>query len=258
MNTAVPPLIFSWTPPRTRALGFLFFLIGSFLLHAVCFYVFQIVYPPTVALQPPPARVSVISPDDPESTSFLRWVESEDPALTTTTQRSPAAKPAELPPLQHIPSYATNAPKLKPLPASTAPLNIPSSAALGRVRTPPLLRGADAPALIRKTTVVFSQSLERGEASFLPDFSFHPSQPGAPANARYRVAIDGGGAIQFCFLIESSGDPVLDSEAQKFLRLCRFPSAAGSASDSLLWTIATVLWGNDMTPPANDSPAARP
>src|SRR6266436_5630300 len=68
------------------------------------------------ALMPPPARVTLISPDDPESLALLRWVEAEDPALTTTTQRLPEAKSLVLPPIQHRPSYASHQPKLKALP----------------------------------------------------------------------------------------------------------------------------------------------
>src|SRR5437868_14473791 len=136
MTTAIAPspLIFSWAPPRRRAPALIVFLIASIILHAACFYVFQIVYPPTVALLPAPARVSLISPDDSESIAFLRWVEAEDPALATTTQRPPGNKAIDLPKPQHIPSYATHEPKLKGLPPTTPDRSIPNSAAIGQVR----------------------------------------------------------------------------------------------------------------------------
>src|SRR5947209_11244316 len=124
---APSPLIFSWAPPRHRAYALIVFLIASITLHAACFYIFQIVYPPTVALLPAPARVSLISPDDSESIAFLRWVEAEDPALATTTQRPPGNKAIDLPKLQHIPSYATHEPKLKGLQPTTPDLSIPTS-----------------------------------------------------------------------------------------------------------------------------------
>jgi hypothetical protein len=259
--SAVAPLVFSWAPPRKRRRTLVVFLILSLLLHALCFYIFQIVYPPTVALMPPPARVTLISPDDPESLALLRWVEAEDPALTTTTQRLPETKSFLLPPVQHRPSYASHQPKLKTLPPLLPDLSIPSSAAIGPVRLPRMKANASAPGLARKTTANFADlPAALGEPVF-PDFKFRLTRPDAPANARFRVAIDERGAIRFCFLIESSGDPALDEQARNFLQLCRLkikedsPVTNGTA---LFWATATILWGNDLAlsagPSANSSP----
>src|SRR2546423_8642391 len=98
--SAASPLLFNWSPPPRRSRALVLFLIASVGLHALCFYIFQIVYPPTVALLPAPARVSVISPDDSESVALLRWVEAEDPALASTTQRSPDYHAFALPKLE--------------------------------------------------------------------------------------------------------------------------------------------------------------
>ena len=56
------PLLFSWDSPRRGNLGVLAFLALSLVAHAFCFYIFQVVYPPTVTLLPPPARVALITP----------------------------------------------------------------------------------------------------------------------------------------------------------------------------------------------------
>src|SRR5205814_9334735 len=101
---------------------------------------------------PPPARVTLISPDDPESLALLRWVEAEDPALTTTTQRLPETKSLVLPPVQHRPSHASQQPKLKTLPPLTPDLSIPSSSAIGPVRLPRLIAIASVPSLTRLTS----------------------------------------------------------------------------------------------------------
>src|SRR5438270_1764096 len=262
MTTAIAPspLIFSWAPPRRRAPALIVFLIASIILHAACFYIFQIVYPPTVALLPAPARVSLISGDDSESVAFLRWVEAEDPALATTTQRPPGSKTLDLPRLQHIPSYATHEPKLKTLPPTTPDLSIPSSAAVGRVRVPVLSTAAIASPVTHKTSVQFSESADTLEAPATPGFTFHASRMDAPANARFRVAIDSGGAMRFCFLIESSGDPVLDEQGRNFLQLYRFAPKENAASDepALVWSVATILWGNDITSTPSRIPTASP
>ena len=254
MNVAATPLIFSWAPPRRRIRALIFFLIVSFILHAVCFYVFQIVYPPTVALMPAPARLSIISPDNSESVAFLRWVESEDPALATTTQRAPVSKAIELPPLHHVASYTITEPKLKKLPPNAPDLSIPSSAAIGAVRVPRTGNAAIPPSLTRKTSVSFAEPTEEFDAPVLPEFAFHASREGAPANARFRIAIDGHGTIRFCFLIESCGDAALDEQARSFLQLCRFvPKENGDRFPALLWSVATILWGNDIVAPSTNN-----
>ena len=259
---ATAPLIFSWAPPRKRRRALIVFLILSLLLHALCFYVFQIVYPPTVALLPPPARMTLISPDNPESLALLRWVEAEDPALATTTQRASEAKAFVLPPNEHHPFYATHQPKLRTLPPLAPDLGIPSAAAVGPVRLPQMKVAVTG--FMRKTMALFADLPPNLGDPIFADFKFRLTRPDAPANARFRVAIDEGGAIRFCFLIESSGDPALDEQGRNFLQLCRFkspsrPSAEANAplpnETGLFWTTTTLLWGNDL---ASTAPASSP
>src|SRR5436309_10341350 len=210
---------------------------------------------------PPPARVTLISPDDPESLALLRWVEAEDPALTTTTQRLPEAKSLVLPPIQHRPSYASHQPKLKTLPPLTPDLSIPSSAATGPVRLPRMKANASAPGLARKTTANFADLPAALGDPVFADFKFRLTRPDAPANARFRVAIDERGTIRFCFLIESSGDPALDEQARNFLQLCRLKTnqnTAGIGRAALFWTSATILWGNDLVPNSSTSAHSTP
>src|SRR5437867_4051732 len=49
-QSAAEPLIFSWDSPRGEKLAIAVFLAISLVAHAVCFYIFQLVYPPTVAV----------------------------------------------------------------------------------------------------------------------------------------------------------------------------------------------------------------
>jgi hypothetical protein len=259
--STVAPLVFSWAPPRKRRRALIVFLILSLLLHALCFYIFQIVYPPTVALMPPPARVILISPDDPESLALLRWVEAEDPALTTTTQRLSETKSLVLPLVQHRPFYASHQPKLKIHPPLMPDLSIPSSAVIGPVRLPQMKVNASAPGLARKTTANFADLPSALGDPIFADFRFRLTRPDAPANARFRVAIDERGTIRFSFLIESSGDPALDEQARTFLQLCRLKTkenSPGTNGTALFWTTATILWGNDLAPSSGPSPNSSP
>ena len=258
---AAEALVFSWASPRKRWRALVIFLILSLLLHAFCFYLFQIVYPPTVALLPPPARVALISPDNPESLALLRWVEAEDPALATTTQRAPDTKSFVLPPIQHRPFYSLHQPKLKTILPLAPDLSIPSAAAIGPVHLPQMKENGSVSGLSRKTTALFAELPPALGEPTLPDFKFRLTRPEAPANTRFRVAIDERGAIRFCFLIESSGDPALDEQARNFLQLCRLKTAQNvllADTTGLFWTTATILWGNDLTlssnAPANSAP----
>jgi hypothetical protein len=254
MSATAAPLLFQWADPERRRRSLFFFILASALLHALCFYVFQIVYPPAVALLPPPARVSVVSEDDPESRALLHWVEAEDPALASTTQRPPGYRALDLPKLAHVPSFAKHEPALKIIPQAAPDLHIPSSAALGSM--PRRRAAAPLPLLSRKTVAVFSDAERSLGAPLLPDFTFHLNRPDAPANVRFRVAIDASGAVRFCFLVESSGDAQLDEQARQFVLLCRFPKRAAAAS--LTWCEAAVLWGNDFAPLASSGRSSGP
>ncbi len=121
------PLLFSWEPPRRRQIAISTFLALSLIAHALCFYVFQIIYPTTVSLLPPPARVSVISSDSEEGRTLLRWIDAEDPALAFTTQRPPEARLRALPKVEHIPSYLAVDLAFKQVPLPVVDLHIPSS-----------------------------------------------------------------------------------------------------------------------------------
>src|SRR5207244_8729083 len=98
-------LLFHWEPPRRRKLAIAGFLLASVALHALCFYIFQVVYPPVISLLPPPARVTVITPASEEARTFLNWLAAEDPAVASQTQRPADAPAFRLPKLAHVPSY---------------------------------------------------------------------------------------------------------------------------------------------------------
>ncbi len=255
MSASAPALVFDWTTPRRRGNVLIFFLGASLLLHGLCFYLFQVVYPPAITMLPPPARVSVITPENAEAQALVRWTEAEDPALATTPQRPPDRSGVSLPEIEHVPSYATHNPHLKTLPAPTPDTRIPSAASEAVVpRTPfrPL-----PPLATQKTAIIFEDGSENLGRLLTPDFKFQRTRPDAPANARFRVAIDEWGAIRFAFLAESSSDPALDEQAHRFLQLCRFqPAAAKSTSpqDALTWTSATIFWGSDLLAPGKPVP----
>src|SRR5437879_3023877 len=214
------PLLFSWEPPRRQQIAISTFLALSLIAHALCFYVFQITYPTTVSLLPPPARVSVISSDSEEGRTLLRWIDAEDPALAFTTQRPPEARLRALPRVEHVPSYLAVEPVLKEVPPLIVDLRIPSSQPPGAV--PFVHRKAPQTLGPITTSVSFSEELEAFGAPMWPDPSFAASNGETPETIRFRVAVSGLGELRYCFRLNSSGDPALDEQARRYLTRCRF------------------------------------
>jgi hypothetical protein len=256
---ASAPLLFDWDAPGQRTLALTGFLVASALAHAICFYVFQIVYPPTLSLLAAPARVSVISPNTEEGRSLLRWIESEDPALASTTVRPADEKMYALPKVEHVPSYAGYEPALKKAPPLVVDLRIPSAQPPGpvpMVRARPVLTTPVLP-----TSVSFSEEIEKlGPANF-PSTKFSAATKEAPGNLRFHIGVSSRGEVRFCFPLNSSGDPALDEAARSHLILTRFPAGLESAKKTeagLTWGTATVLWGNDVAPARPDSPEKPP
>src|SRR5947199_10699017 len=115
-ETASEPLLFACGSPGRAKLAIAAFLVISLIAHALCFYIFQIVYPPTVALLPPPARITLITPNSEEGRTLLRWMDAEDPALAFTTRRPQETKLRAVSKAQHVPSYSAIEPTLKNIP----------------------------------------------------------------------------------------------------------------------------------------------
>jgi len=246
------PLLFNWDPPRGRNLAITGFLIASLGAHAACFYVFQIVYPPTVSLTPAPKRVNLIGANSEQAVTLLRWLDAEDPALVSTTRRPPYMRRREIGKVEHIPSYSASEPALKEAPPLTVDLRVPSAQPPGPV--PAAARAQPSPIGVTPTKVTFSNELDRiGQPKFVPT-KFKASAHEPPQNAQFRIAVDEQGTVRYCFILSSSGDAALDEQAREHLALSRFPArlvlsgAEGSTSDgnSLVWGMATIEWGNDV------------
>jgi hypothetical protein len=249
-DSAAEPLIFSWDSPRRQKLAITVFLALSLGAHALCFYIFQIVYPPTVALLPPPARVTLITAASEEGRALLRWIDSEDPALAFTTQRPPDTRLHALPKAEHVPSYSAMQPTLKDIPPLERDLRIPSCHPAGAVR---LARQKTTPAMgVFTTSVSFSKEFDVFGDPTLPQANFAASNEETPQTVRFRVGVNKLGEIRYCFPVNSSGDPALDEQAHLYVARCRFPKSSvnsGKADSFLTWGIATIEWGNDIARP---------
>jgi hypothetical protein len=253
---AAEPLLFSWDSPRQQRTMLAAFLLLSFVAHALCFYVFQIVYPTPVALLPPPARVTFIAPDSQEGRTLLRWIDAEDPAVAFTTHPAPGARLGALPNTGHVPSYSAIEPILKELPPLRSDLRIPSSRPPGPVHS--VARKTASARGTARTYIFFSKDLDQFRAPTLPPSSFATSKEETPETLRFRVAVNEFGEIRYCFPINSSGDPALDEQGRLQLVRSRFSPNGGIAAkpgSSLVWGIATIQWGSEVARP-QQAPAA--
>ncbi|MBA3962969.1 MAG: hypothetical protein H0X40_13875 [Chthoniobacterales bacterium] len=243
-------LLFHWERPRRRRLAIAGFILASLGLHALCFLLFQVIYPPTISLLPPPARVSVIAPTSDEARSYLQWLAAEDPALASQTQRPAETRAYQLPKLAHIPSYTTVPPQLRQLPPRPAK-NLAVSA-MPPAPVPMNSLGEEPPSVAVRSTIAFSGALQNLAAT-QPDLKFHPSTRDAPEDSRFRIAVDTMGVVRYSLLESSSGDSALDDQARRYLALCRFARTTKTnlPNDKLIWATAAVNFGNDLiTPPA--------
>jgi len=254
-DTTADDLIFGWERRGRGKWTIAGFLLGSLVVHAVGFYLFQIVYPPAVALLPPPGRVSLIAPTTDEGRLLLGWVDAEDPALASTTQPIGGGKSLAMPTIQHAPSYFTRQPALKELPPAPSSLRIPSARPPAPVESPTIR--AEPTAKITPTAIRFSPDLEALGSAQIPGLKFTASSQESPQAARFRIAVNGHGEVRHCFLENSSGDVALDEQARKYLVVSRFSPIENRESGSgnnLIWGTAIVEWGNDLTPFAAPNP----
>ena len=253
---AAEPLLFVWDHPRRRMTMLAAFLVLSLIAHALCFYVFQIVYPAPVALLPPPGRVTFIAPRSEEGRTLLRWIDAEDPAVAFTTDLAPGARVGALPKTEHLPSYSTVEPILKELPPLKVDLRIPSSRPPSAVK--PTSRTTTSPRGTSRTYISFSNELDQFETPTVPQSSFGASKEETPETLRFRVAVNNLGEIRYCFPINSSGDPALDEQARLQIIRTRFLQSrqTGTKScSSLVWGMATIQWSSDVARPQR-APAA--
>jgi len=238
------PLVFNWDAPRRRNLTIICFLFASFVAHVACFYLFQVVYPPTISLTPAPQRVNLISANSEQGATLLRWIDAEDPALASTTRKPSDAKRYLLGKVEHVPSYFASEPALKQAPPLTVDLRIPSAQPPAPVRA--AVRVPAKPIGLIPTKVTFSNEFQAfGQPKFVAT-NFKASTNDPPQNAQFLIGVDSLGAVIYCFSLTSSGDPVLDEQARQHLALCRFPIGSTPNRDALVWGIATIEWGNDV------------
>lgn len=226
------PGIIPWT-----LLGF---ILLSACVHALGFYLFQTIYPPVAHLAPPPAQVGLIVPGTPEADAILRWIDSEDPALTAEPIKAPVPGLTSLP---YIASYETvhahpamaAAPE-KPLPYPSGVNGVDLVKIAAAHETP-----SASPAPQEPTVLSFSGPLENAALSPLPPLDvLRETELGTDLlPATFLLGVSDTGDVRYLFIQESSNDKALDAAAGRLLGQVKFRSS----STPITWGFATFHWG---------------
>jgi len=232
----------TFVPSNDRGFPFILFLcvLGSLLLHASTFFLFQVVYPQRVTIPPPAPRVSLLTPSSPENIALLRWIEAEDPALVASDN---AAAPPGLAEVRYRPSFAT--PRTAPLGApAEQPQAVRFPAARDRLvpaESSGLLSAAAVAAPVQETTVRYSSALAPRVSTQNPPitFPYHASTPAEPTTLL--VGVNTQGAARFVIIQQSSGDPALDQLAAAHVAHVAFVPG----TSPITWGFATCTWGGD-------------
>src|SRR4030095_5049829 len=174
-----------------------------------------------------------------------------------TTHPAPGARLGVLPKTEHLPTYSTVEPILKELPPLKPDLRIPSSGPPGAVHA--FARKTASARGTARTYISFSNELDRFGAPTLPQSGFATSTEETPETLRFRVAVNDLGEIRYCFPINSSGDPALDEQARLQVVRSRFSQnrqADTKPGSSLVWGMATIQWGSEVSHPQQAPPNA--
>jgi len=110
------------------------------------------------------------------------------------------------------------------------------------------------------TSVYFADETEKLGKPQLPPLQFTAASKEPPQTALFRLGVSPRGDVRYCFLETPSGDAALDEQARKYLVRARFPALAKLPSrgeNELVWTTATIEWGNDIAAPSATSAKSR-
>jgi hypothetical protein len=110
---------FEWKREAPISWRLIFFLGISFTAHAFCFYLFQVVYPPSERFSPSPSRITFLSPNDAASQAMLWEIEDRVVFIRSAEGESVSRNPLNDIGIEFRPSFAEHELKLKrmPLPA---------------------------------------------------------------------------------------------------------------------------------------------
>ncbi len=225
-------MLFDWRRERHASLlAMLAMGLASLALHALGFYVVQVVYPTTTILRPPQAVINLQVGD--QEGGLATWLAGQDPALLASWSLSQLPPPvALLSGMGRSLEYHNRSVRLLPMPAASVKASLPDALPSARPArkapsperaptthpTPPtpgaLALEMQSPVAARTETMV-------GRLSMPPDFRDAALRWPLP---RALVQVNDHGLISRVFLTRSTGDHSLDVMYAKMLSRAKVKS----------------------------------
>jgi len=236
------PLVFQWPEKRRPLLVLLWFVLLSFGVHALAFYIFQVTYPSTVSIAPPPVQVSLLSPSTPEYRTLIRWIEAGNPALVMSP---PDTTPPGILQSSYKPSYLAVRALPKPAKENDEPVRFPPATTLRTsvASTPPPPVQSASPRLSQQGASSLRASGALANRKIKTAAEIRPgeriSTPLKPS--RFLAGVDDRGDVRYLFLEESCGNKTLDQWAERHLSKITF----APDSQNITWGMVSYFWGDD-------------
>lgn len=250
-------LIFRW-PERTASFLLPSLFVAAVAVHALAFFLFQVAYPPSAAVVPPQAQVTMLTEATPEGKTLLRWVQSQDPAIAATLQN---VTPAGLSEVSYTPSYATVHTFQMEVEPPVEPVSfLPAHSLLDR--SDPKRAPTETLRVSVATSLAFSEGLQARDAETeKAPLTITTKSSVNLRSSVFLVGIGDRGDVRYCFLQASSdgpssGDQEIDKQAEALLRQHSFTHS----ETPLEWGFATFTWGAEAYAPhpAQATPPPKP
>jgi len=237
-------LTFHWPDYRKVSFAVPGFILLSLLLHGVAFTLFQVVYPPSGMLRPPPAGITLLTPSTPENRALLQWIAAGDPALSSQPQE---VTPPGLLEQHYQPSYGELYTEPKPAELPVENIRMPSLidsqgliAAVSRQSPAATIPSLACPTQMRFSPELANRKSTAGEANQKPvNFQFKTHSSLEPA--QFLVGVNPSGEVGYIFLEHSSGEPKIDREAESMIGKSHFEPGKETT-----WGMVCFCWGNDV------------
>lgn len=211
--------VFSWKNPGGRRLRLGIFLAAALTLHALLFYLFQVVYPPSRRLVRQPAGITVLTSADPASVTLLNKVAQRTPAFEGGMGESAALLAVrENFVADYVATYHGYHPQIKAPNSTILPKPLPLLATPGAITLPaipksvrPAVQADPTPPIQTVATLVLEDHGEEGTKE--GRWAIRSPQPALPASVatelaalasppRLRVGVDERGRVLFVGAID--------------------------------------------------------
>ncbi len=228
------------------------FLFFSFVLHAFCFYLFQVVYPPSERFTPNPARITYLSAGNSSSRGQLTALEDRVVYFDSSGIDSAARTRIEDYTVEFKPSFAGFAPNLRGLPERGIDSPLPATINFQRTDLPAPSSPPPAERLSTRDIAggagetgadprMFLEGKLEGRSALAAGDWEWALEAKAGLEGRHAIlmlAIDEEGAVQHA-LIHRGIESGMDAKILTTVRGLRFEAAPGGG---LSWGMVRLEW----------------